>query len=732
MSSNKRKQNKPQRSLEQCELDENPGCKQLAEVPQSTRRSRRIVSKMMSRSPSPPASTKLKKKQQSPKKPNTKKKLSQPQSSSKSKKGKQTDDSVLNVDVLRRMPVTELVDKFAAHSTKQIPKDKQSTIVQHVYSCQMMPHNCREVFCGSASDTMQEIRRHLLRHIGELLTLTNLDPDSKKAKSNVNITTVKRQPLQDASKISPKKFLTTPEETEMEEQQDITKQERRSQRILAKVLNRDGKPQDNEKNKFTIIHSDEGVNELVLLPKGKLINLSSISDTGDDPEESITAPSEKTRNVVSTPLNNIVDLPKEEVKPGRQSRSLQRNISSEVIMESVAAIDNYISGEIDADQIGAEIVVQTCMQAADELIAAMETVPFSPPHIDHLYALLPCKPLPISLHTDSSGVPIPEPEQSNHEGPEFSQEEVVEECPQVDEVPVKPSTADIESVEIVTDFDMDSVCQDIDTSRGKKKRKQDPQLAVINYELFQHLTPDERRIRKQALELLYQSRKRSRIKKGELLECQICGKMLTAFGTLRAHYRSHAGIKPYSCKVCSATFTRLHSLKYHMMIHNDQSRFTCEHCGREFRHASHFREHLRRHTGEEPFGCTECSARFKTRNTYKRHLYAKHGKVLRTDGIHLARVHQTMGNNKVAPDTIYQQDTVVHDTAFQNPQTQEFVVPSTSDFTTFAQQIVKDEQEIVSPSQDDTEDIASCLASLSEITNPLRDMEGNIRILLIN
>lgn len=120
-----------------------------------------------------------------------------------------------------------------------------------------------------------------------------------------------------------------------------------------------------------------------------------------------------------------------------------------------------------------------------------------------------------------------------------------------------------------------------------------------------------------------------------VLQCKICNnnKTFTAAATLISHYRSHAGIKPFTCSTCNATFTRQHSLKYHMLIHNNASRFTCAECHRQFRHPSHFKEHLRRHTGETPFECVDCEQRFKTRNTYKRHLKTRHNKLLSKEGI---------------------------------------------------------------------------------------------------
>ncbi|KAG8189683.1 hypothetical protein JTE90_022497 [Oedothorax gibbosus] len=139
--------------------------------------------------------------------------------------------------------------------------------------------------------------------------------------------------------------------------------------------------------------------------------------------------------------------------------------------------------------------------------------------------------------------------------------------------------------------------------------------------------------KKLAVKFIRALRTKKRDERGPLV-CQICkNKSFTAHATLMYHYRSHAGIKPFSCTVCNATFTRQHSLNYHMLIHANKSRFECDDCGRMFRHPSHYREHLRRHTGETPYECIDCNLRFKTRNTYKRHLKTRHGKVLSAQGI---------------------------------------------------------------------------------------------------
>ncbi|GFY39590.1 hypothetical protein TNIN_375321 [Trichonephila inaurata madagascariensis] len=120
----------------------------------------------------------------------------------------------------------------------------------------------------------------------------------------------------------------------------------------------------------------------------------------------------------------------------------------------------------------------------------------------------------------------------------------------------------------------------------------------------------------------------------EVLSCQLCkDKSFTTPTSLKYHYRSHAGIKPYTCPICSATFTRQHSLKYHLLVHSNENIYTCEYCKRQFRHQSHYKEHLRRHTGETPYCCPDCEKRFTTRNTFKRHMRAIHQKILTKHGV---------------------------------------------------------------------------------------------------
>lgn len=56
----------------------------------------------------------------------------------------------------------------------QVPTEEhKAPLKQHVYSCKMLPHYCTEKFYGNDEDTKRQITKHLLRHVGELLTVTN-------------------------------------------------------------------------------------------------------------------------------------------------------------------------------------------------------------------------------------------------------------------------------------------------------------------------------------------------------------------------------------------------------------------------------------------------------------------------------------------------------------------------------------------------------------------------------
>ncbi|XP_071784650.1 uncharacterized protein [Asterias amurensis] len=567
---------------------------------------------------------------------------------------------VLDVDMLRKLSIAKLISKFSVYSYMKVPKDAFTTTIRHSYSCTMLPGICNEKFCGLLVDTKNQIKRHLLRHIGELLTMTtqnsqNFTLDSK---------TTAEEPDSDTSDVedaSPSKAT---------DQNTVTYAIPSGTRHVTVNL---PKSMDIKESSYTVIRSSTGVNEVLLLPKGHLVTLSSMveepksnqlakvsfpppwgarkspvkqekdltrveileeyldsdGDEGDEEDDDDDADDDDFNDENkddNTDEDRLVEnFLKEEDKDEKYS---QRKVlcNTTQFMETVVET-NVLAPESQTVECDIEIRTkrkkytkkydlprevgkcQKTFEKSDPKFVSFKSIEaIEPPYSDHnyafnLYETLEDRDRVDVPHCDADGQPVSEPELSTDELSYLHQR--------------RPRGL---------------------TSKARKPRKARTQIPKVKNKIKKvepkPTTEEEKRNKKKALELLSVLGKKARNRKGPF-SCEICGKKVTAAGTLRAHYRSHAGIKPFECNKCSATFTRLHSLKYHLMIHNEQTRFMCDHCGREFRHSSHFREHLRRHTGEEPFGCTDCPLRFKTRNTYKRHLKAKHQKKLTAKGISL-------------------------------------------------------------------------------------------------
>ncbi|XP_072038126.1 uncharacterized protein [Amphiura filiformis] len=664
--------------------------------------------------------------------------------------------TILDVDQLRKLSATALVLKFSKHTTSKVPKDANTYTYQHQYACTMLPGICSEKFCGNAVDTKPQIKRHLLRHIGELLTMTNQVSPATSFPGSVQSQAKRRMPTTEEieeiedldSPIDADVTNEEPDDGDDNKESTSTKDDKTE---VADDSSTPGKvktvsyeiPSSHQPNKavtvalpkevdvrrssFTVIRSAEGVNEVVLLPKGRLINLSAIQPKSDDEneeEEDGKAEYDKTEKTEDAPdgdqkedkkkkkfyYPNYNRLRKKGLSKTRAFHMRQSAVRLEIVDDFDGDIDIEDTGDDETDSNGSDnienkgkegdasqeekieteevslggafqspdadsparhrtnvvpstsqeiecdIIVRTRKHPANKkptlprsvgqsvksarqlnkVLHGDESKPrnivaMDPPGDDHNYAWHPTRYISGPTHTDSRGNPLEKPEEKDDKEEKFDLDPIFypfqpgrsSSSSQKKSKQRRPLTKTIPGVGKVVSHSAGVGNPRWAKGIGREKKE----------------TDEEKKMKKKALELLNALHKKQAFKgrKGPF-KCQLCGKNVTAAGTLRAHYRSHAGIKPYRCKLCQATFTRLHSLKYHMMIHNQQSRFVCDHCSREFRHASHFREHLRRHTGEEPFGCTDCPARFKTRNTYKRHLFAKHGKLLTADGIQLVPI----------------------------------------------------------------------------------------------
>ncbi|KAM6973330.1 sal-like protein 1 [Aplochiton taeniatus] len=82
-------------------------------------------------------------------------------------------------------------------------------------------------------------------------------------------------------------------------------------------------------------------------------------------------------------------------------------------------------------------------------------------------------------------------------------------------------------------------------------------------------------------------------------ECVICHRILGGQGTLRMHYCTHTGERPYSCNEYGRAFSTKGNLKMHRAVHRSAPPMSAQHscpiCHRKFTSAVPLRQHIRMH-----------------------------------------------------------------------------------------------------------------------------------------
>ncbi|XP_056588153.1 sal-like protein 4 [Triplophysa dalaica] len=84
-------------------------------------------------------------------------------------------------------------------------------------------------------------------------------------------------------------------------------------------------------------------------------------------------------------------------------------------------------------------------------------------------------------------------------------------------------------------------------------------------------------------------------------ECMICHRVLSCQSSLKMHYRTHTGERPYKCKICGRAFSTKGNLKAHYGVHRANTPLKMQHscpiCHKKFTNAIVLQQHIRMHMG---------------------------------------------------------------------------------------------------------------------------------------
>ncbi|XP_060041198.1 sal-like protein 4 isoform X2 [Erinaceus europaeus] len=84
-------------------------------------------------------------------------------------------------------------------------------------------------------------------------------------------------------------------------------------------------------------------------------------------------------------------------------------------------------------------------------------------------------------------------------------------------------------------------------------------------------------------------------------ECLICHRVLSCQSSLKMHYRTHTGERPFQCKICGRAFSTKGNLKTHLGVHRTNTSVKIQHscpiCQKKFTNAVMLQQHIRMHMG---------------------------------------------------------------------------------------------------------------------------------------
>ncbi|XP_062967316.1 sal-like protein 4 isoform X1 [Cynocephalus volans] len=84
-------------------------------------------------------------------------------------------------------------------------------------------------------------------------------------------------------------------------------------------------------------------------------------------------------------------------------------------------------------------------------------------------------------------------------------------------------------------------------------------------------------------------------------ECVVCHRVLSCQSSLKMHYRTHTGERPFPCKICGRAFSTKGNLKTHLGVHRTNTSIKTQHscpiCQKKFTNAVMLQQHIRMHMG---------------------------------------------------------------------------------------------------------------------------------------